>query len=138
MYELKGCPQPPKRTALGALRRKRGAVRAEAREGVLGKRGARAVRVGRSIRRGGRSGGASLFARLFRKIASKVGLRPPSLRSLFRPPSLRSLFRQPSLRSPFRQPSLRSLSRKKSSGDGRNHSFTGVKKRNGRTGFAGR
>jgi len=111
MYELKGCPQPPKRTALGALRRKRGAVRAEAREGVLGKRGARAVRVGRSIRRGGRGGGASLFARLFRKIASKVGLRQPSLRSLFR---------------------------KKSSGDGRNHSFTGVKKRNGRTGFAGR
>ena len=129
MYELKGVPQPPKRTALGALRRKRGAVRAEAREGVLGKRGARAVRIGRSIRRGGRSGGASLFARLFRKIASKVGLRQPSLRSLFR---------QPSLRSPFRQPSLRSLFRKKSSGDGRNHSFTGVKKRNGRTGFAGR
>ena len=180
MYELKGCPQPPKRTRGGNFRKKKFGPKFDRKRAGIGSRGPKfgpkfkrklaglgpagpklgprfnrkaaglgpkgpkfgprfsrrlagqsaggrrfgprfdkrkaglGPRVSKAYRRGGirgRSGGASIFSRIMRRIMAQAGLRRPSIRQMFR---------------------------QKSSGDGRNHSFTGVKKRNGRTGFAGR
>lgn len=80
--------------------------------GARKKTGSTRLRFGaRSGRLGARRGSGSLLAKLFKRILAKAGVRRPTMRDLFR---------------------------KKSVGDGRNHAFTGVKKRNGRTGLAGR
>lgn len=114
MYELKGVPQPPKRTRGGNFRKKKFDPKFDRKRAGIGPRVSKAYRVGgaRGGRgRGGRSGGSSIFSRLMRRIMAQAGLRRPSIRQMFR---------------------------QKSAGDGRNHGYGGVKKRNGRTGFAGR
>jgi len=113
VYELKGVPQPPKK---GRGARKRRLKRAGPRyvRKLAGLAHGGSVSRPRSRGRSGRgrvSGGSSLIAKLFRKMIAKAGLQRPTLRSLFR---------------------------KKSVGDGRNHGFQGIRKRNGRTGLAGR
>lgn len=111
MYELKGVPQPPKKGGSKLIRRKKFGPRFSRKKAGLGPTGAKAARAARGLRSGGRAAGSSVFARIIRKIMSKAGLRQPSIRQLFR---------------------------KRSVGDGRNHGYGGVKKRNGRTGLAGR
>jgi len=114
MYELKGVPQPPKKGLGKRLRRRKFGPRLDRKKMGLGPTSATIVNRAQGLRggfRGGGRGGGSLLAKLMRKIMTKVGLRTPSLRTLFR---------------------------KRSAGDGRNHGYGGVKKRNGRTGLAGR